>query len=46
MNFQKINLNMADFVTLEEDLKQEEYSASVKSESEDIPEETPNGVKP
>lgn len=37
---------MAEFVTLEEELKQEEYSASVKSESEDIPEETPNGVKP
>ena len=38
--------NMAEFVTLEEELKQEEYTASVKSETEDTPEETPNGVKP
>lgn len=37
---------MADFLTLEEELKQEEYTASVKSETEDTPEETPNGVKP
>lgn len=37
---------MADFLALEEDLKQEEYTASVKSETEDAPEETPNGVKP
>lgn len=39
------NLNMADFLALEEEPKQEESIASVKSETEEPSEETPNGVK-
>lgn len=37
---------MEEFLTLEEELKQEESNASVKSDAEETPEETPNGVKP
>ncbi|XP_053176358.1 myelin expression factor 2 [Scomber japonicus] len=36
---------MADVVTLDEEPKQEESTASVKSDIEDTSEETPNGVK-
>lgn len=41
------NLNMADVATLDEEPKQEESSvtASVKSDTEETSEETPNGVK-
>ncbi|TNM90870.1 hypothetical protein fugu_003159 [Takifugu bimaculatus] len=37
---------MEEFITLEDELKQDESNASLKSETEDAPEETPNGVKP
>lgn len=37
---------MEEFLTLEDELKQDESNASLKSETEDAPEETPNGVKP
>lgn len=37
---------MEEFITLENELKQDESNASVKSDTEDTPEETPNGVKP
>ncbi|XP_044047498.1 myelin expression factor 2 isoform X3 [Siniperca chuatsi] len=36
---------MADVATLDEEPKQEESNASVKSDTEDVSEETPNGVK-
>ena len=36
---------MADVASLDEEPKQEESTASVKSETEDTSEETPNGVK-
>lgn len=38
-------INMADAETLEVELKQEESTASVKSDTEETSEETPNGVK-
>lgn len=37
--------NMADVATLDEEVKQEESTASVKSDTEETSEETPNGVK-
>uniref|UniRef100_A0A3B5B4Y4 Myelin expression factor 2 n=1 Tax=Stegastes partitus TaxID=144197 RepID=A0A3B5B4Y4_9TELE len=39
------NVNMADVVTLDEEPKQDESTASVKSEPDETSEETPNGVK-
>lgn len=36
---------MADVATLDEEVKQEESTASVKSDTEETSEETPNGVK-
>lgn len=41
-----MNPDMEEFVILEDELKQDESNASLKSETEDAPEETPNGVKP
>lgn len=37
--------NMAEVLVLEEDVKNEESSASVKSDPEEAAEEAPNGVK-
>lgn len=36
---------MADVATLDEEIKQEESTASVQSDTEETSEETPNGVK-
>lgn len=36
---------MADVATLDDEPKQEESTASVKSDTEETSEETPNGVK-
>lgn len=36
---------MADVAVLDEEIKQEESVASVKSDTEETTEETPNGVK-
>lgn len=37
--------NMADIASLDEEIKQDETTASIKSDTEETPEETPNGVK-